>query len=45
MNIKQIDCFQIRSISIERMTDRIGIVNLPTIVQVQDAIMKVIGVE
>jgi mRNA interferase MazF len=40
-----IDCFQIRSVSIERMTDHVGIVNFSILSQVQEAIMKVIGAE
>jgi mRNA interferase MazF len=39
-----IDCFQIRSVSVERMVKIIGVVSTSKILQVQDAIARVIGI-
>jgi mRNA interferase MazF len=39
-----IDCFQIRSVSIDRFINYIGSVETDTIAQVQEAISQVIGV-
>ena len=41
--ISAIDCFQIRSVSVERLTIHIGSVEQEMIIQVQEAILKVIG--
>jgi len=38
-----VDCFQIRSVSIDRFTSKIGDVEQEIINQVQEAIIKVIG--
>ena len=40
-----IDCFQIRSVSKNRLIKRIGTITFQEIVQVQDGIAKVIGYE
>ena len=41
--VSAVDCFQIRSVAIERLVVRIGLVEPEIIVQVQEAISKVIG--
>jgi len=41
--VSAVDCFQIRSVAIERFVVRIGLVEPETIAQVQEAISKVIG--
>ena len=38
-----VDCFQIRSVSVERFTDRLGFVEPEIIAQVQEAISTVTG--
>jgi mRNA interferase MazF len=43
LKISAVDCFQIRSVAIERLVVRIGIVESETIAQVQEAISKAIG--
>jgi mRNA interferase MazF len=40
-----IDCFQIRSVSIDRFAERMGAVSPETIEEVQEAIVRVIGVD
>jgi len=42
--ISAIDCFQIRSVSVDRFENKIGYVEPEIINQVQEAIVKVIGV-
>ncbi|MDR0496232.1 MAG: type II toxin-antitoxin system PemK/MazF family toxin, partial [Treponema sp.] len=42
--VSAIDCFQIRSVSVERITARSGHVEPEIIERVQDAVIKVIGV-
>ena len=42
--ISAIDCFQIRSVSVDRFINKIGYEEQETINQVQEAIVKVIGV-
>jgi len=41
--ISAVDCFQIRSISVERFTVKVGIVETEIIANIQEAITKVIG--
>ena len=41
--LSAIDCFQIRSVSIERFIDMVGSVDAEAISQVQEAVIKVIG--
>jgi mRNA interferase MazF len=41
--VSAVDCFQIRSVAIERLVVHIGLVESEIIVQVQEAISKVIG--
>jgi mRNA interferase MazF len=38
-----IDCFQIRSVSVERLVEYIGSISFDKVTEVQDAIAKVIG--
>jgi mRNA interferase MazF len=40
-----IDCFQIRSVSVDRLTEQLGTVDPEIIVQVQEAVAAVIGHE
>lgn len=40
-----IDAFQIRSISIDRFIRKLGVVDLDTIVKVEDALLKVLKIE
>jgi mRNA interferase MazF len=42
--VSAVDCFQIRSVAIERFVVRIGLIEPEIIAQVQEAIIKVIGV-
>ena len=42
--ISSIDCFQLRSISVERMINKIGSVDYIIIEQAKEAISKVIGI-
>jgi len=42
--ISAVDCFQIRSVSVERFTVKVGSVEIEIIENVQEAIIKVIGV-
>ena len=41
--ISAVDCFQVRSVSVERLTALVGSVEPEIIIQVQEAITKVIG--
>ena len=41
--ISSVDCFQLRSVSIERFTDHIGSVEPEIITYVQEAVIKVLG--
>ena len=43
IKISAVDCFQVRSVSVERFTTRLGSVEPETIAQVQEAISTVIG--
>ena len=43
VKLSAVDCFQVRSIAIERFVIRIGFVEPEIITQVQEAISKVIG--
>jgi len=43
IKVSAVDCFQIRSVSIERFTDLIGCVEPNIITQVQDAVNQIIG--
>ena len=43
VKVSAIDCFQVRSISVERFTAQVGSVEREIITHVQDAIIKVIG--
>ena len=43
IKISAVDCFQIRSVSVDRLIIQIGFVAPEIIVEVQDAIIKVIG--
>jgi len=43
MKVSAADCFQIRSVSIERFADLIGCVEPDVITRVQDAINQIIG--
>ena len=43
VKLSAIDCFQIRSVSIERFIDMVGSVDAEAISQVQEAVIKVIG--
>ena len=38
------DCFQIRSVSVERLTASVGSIELEIIAQVQEAVAQVIGI-
>jgi mRNA interferase MazF len=42
--VSAIDCFQIKSVSVERFAEQCGYVEAEIIEQVQDAIIRVIGV-
>jgi mRNA interferase MazF len=39
-----IDCFQIRSVSHERLVEPLGKISMSSLIQVQDAIAKVLGI-
>ena len=41
--ISAVDCFQIRSVSVDRFTNKIGYVEQEIINQVQEAVIKIIG--
>jgi mRNA interferase MazF len=41
--VSSIDCFQIRSVSEERLTERIGKITLDEINKIQNGIVKVLG--
>jgi mRNA interferase MazF len=43
--ISAVDCFQVRSVSVDRFTAKIGNVETKIISNVQEAIIKVIGAE
>jgi mRNA interferase MazF len=43
VKVSTVDCFQVRSVSVERFTDRLGSVEPEIIAQVQEAISTVIG--
>jgi mRNA interferase MazF len=43
--ISAVDCFQVRSVSVDRFTAKVGNVKTDTISNVQEAIIKVIGAE
>jgi len=43
LKVSAVDCFQLRSVAVERLVVRIGLVEPETIMQVQEAISKVIG--
>jgi len=43
--VSAIDCFQLRSVSVDRFIKKIGSVELDIISQVQEAIIKVIGAQ
>jgi len=43
IKLSAIDCFQIRSVSVERFTSLVGFVELEIIYQIQEAVIKVIG--
>jgi mRNA interferase MazF len=43
VKVSAIDCFQIRSVSVNRLTVQLGLIDLETIEQVQEAITSVIG--
>jgi mRNA interferase MazF len=42
--ISSIDCFQLRSISVERMLNKIGVVTDTVIEQTKEAVSRVIGI-
>ena len=44
VKVSAIDCFQIRSVSVDRLTTRIGSVEPEIVSLVQGAVLKVIGV-
>jgi len=44
VKLSAIDCFQVRSVSVDRFTSLIGFVKQDIIFQIQEAIIKVIGV-
>jgi mRNA interferase MazF len=44
VKVSAIDCFQIKSVSVERFTDQCGYVEPEIIEQVHDAVIKVIGI-
>ena len=41
--VSTVDCFQIRSVSVDRLTSKIGFEEEETITKIQEAIMKIIG--
>jgi len=43
VKVSSIDCFQIRSVSVERLITRIGSVEPEIISLVQEAVIKVVG--
>jgi len=43
IKVSAVDCFQIRSVSVERLITQTGSVELETITQVQEAVKQVIG--
>jgi mRNA interferase MazF len=44
VKVSAVDCFQMRSVSVERFANQVGYVEPETIEQVQDAVIRVIGV-
>ena len=42
--VSAVDCFQIRSVSVERLSSPLGSVELKIIMQVQEAVNQVIGI-
>ena len=45
IKISAIDCFQLRSVSVDRFSNKIGYVELEIISQIHEAIIKIIGAE
>ena len=43
LKVSAIDCFQIRSVSVERFTNLIGLTEFDVIRHVQEAVIKIIG--
>jgi mRNA interferase MazF len=41
--ISTVDCFQIRSVSVERLTSPVGSVEPEIIIQVQEAVTQILG--
>jgi mRNA-degrading endonuclease toxin of MazEF toxin-antitoxin module len=44
VNVSAVDCFQMKNVSVERFAEQCGYVEPEIIEQVQDAIIRVIGV-
>jgi len=41
--VSSVDCFQIRSVSVERLSNQVGSIEPEIIIQVQEAISQVLG--
>ena len=42
--ISSMDCFQIRSVSQERLVEKIGEISLDEVIKVQEGILKILGI-
>jgi mRNA interferase MazF len=43
--ISSIDCFQIRSVSQDRLIEKIGVITFDEIIKVQDGISRILGIQ
>ena len=44
VKISSMDCFQIRSVSQERLVEKIGEISLDEVIKVQEGILKILGI-
>ena len=44
VKISSMDCFQIRSVSQERLVEKIGEISLDEVINVQEGILKILGI-